>query len=1081
MKTKTLTKIKLINWHGFFDETIPVSDSILLTGENGSGKSTLVDALYFLLSGGETNRFNVAANDSTNRTLESYMRGKTGVEGKSYLRAETPLISHLALEFLDRATNEYFVLGVCLEIQEGREGKVLRSFYKIDGELKEEYYSFEEAGVKNYRNYRAMSKELGEKVHEIEGARKDIRARLYSALGIDDGIKYYEILAKAMAFKPIPDVNDFVYQFLMPEADVNVDNIRSIVSDYAQIQSAIRRDKAKKEILEKIIETGDKLHDSILRAKLLHAAEIEQQIQLYTKRKEDYEKRLAVSDNNVKEAISAQKRADDNIKEFQVRLFAMEHSDSYQQLADLDKEMSFVEKDAQKAAKEAEALDMELAREKDIAKALGFKVDLGTPLASHDQKGLLLAVRDYRKLLSEEREKVGSKRYAASMEITALKEKKAALEEKMHGFRRGVPDYDPMVNSLISVIEQGILQEEGVVVHATPLCELIDIAPGEEEWRDAVEGYLNTRRFDLLVPEKYYDKAIAIYEREKNVRHIYGVGLVNTAAIRSTEVLPDSLAEKVVTKDDKARRYCDYLLGQLVCVENEQELKRHDAAITKTVMVYRNHAARQTRQSVYQTPYIGRSSIALQTSNIERGLREIEFSLKQREDELRKYSERLAIIERSSLPLNLDSAGEVWNNLDASENKLTRLQKQKAMLEKMDQEGGEAIASLKEEIKKLEAEREGAIEKQRALSAEKSKYETQVYNANAALESMVPERDQMLEDLEVAAHLPDFMANQLVELNKVKELLDEADREERDANRKLVRYMSDYVNEFHFDAVPEVESLDVFHSEYNLVVKRDLAQFEEKVVRIQGEAAETFKNEYIGKIRKLILQEEKDIQKLNAILQERPFGSDQEVYQFKIGRSLDDAFGVYYDIFKSNKDYSDKDLFTNQLDDKDLMLMRDLFNRLTTIDADEKTMKLIKEYTDYRKFMNYDIVITNKRGEVSYFSKINKEKSGGETQTPFYVIIAASFDQILTNSIGRKSAGCLLMLDEAFNNMDGDHIDSMMDYFTSLAIQPIIVVPSQRAKAIMPYVGTTVGLVKIDGVMNPIVQRKETTVTDIIE
>ena len=133
MKTKTLTKIKLINWHGFFDETIPVSDSILLTGENGSGKSTLVDALYFLLSGGETNRFNIAANDSTNRTLESYMRGKTGVEGKSYLRAETPLISHLALEFLDRATNEYFVLGVCLEIQEGREGKVLRSFYKIDG------------------------------------------------------------------------------------------------------------------------------------------------------------------------------------------------------------------------------------------------------------------------------------------------------------------------------------------------------------------------------------------------------------------------------------------------------------------------------------------------------------------------------------------------------------------------------------------------------------------------------------------------------------------------------------------------------------------------------------------------------------------------------------------------------------------------------------------------------------------------------------------------------------------------------------------------------------------------------------
>ncbi|MBP5092038.1 MAG: hypothetical protein J6328_05740 [Bacilli bacterium] len=1073
MKTKTLTKIKLIHWHGFFDETIEVSNSILLTGENGSGKSTLVDALYFLLSGGETNRFNVAANDSTNRTIESYMRGKTGVEGKSYLRPETPLISHLALEFLDRATQEYFVLGVCLEIQEGREGKVLRSFYKIDGPLEEKYFSFEENGVKLYRNYRSMSKEFEEKIHDIEGARKDIRSRIYGALGIDDGNKYYEILAKALAFKPIPDVNDFVYQFLMPEADVNVENIRAIVSDYAEIQAAIRRDKAKKEILEKIIETGDKLHESVLKAKLLHAAEIEQQIQLYNKRKEDYEKRLAISENSVKEAISGQKRADDNLKEFQVRLFAMEHSDAYQQLADLEKELTYAEKELHKAEQAAEMMDVELGKEREIASLLGFKVDLGTPLAEHDQEKLLLAAREYRKLLSEEREKVSSKKYSVQNDVASLKEKKALFEEKMHSFKRGVPDYDPMVTSLMEAIEKGIYQEEGAEIHATPLCELIDIASGEEMWRDALEGYLNTRRFDLLVPEAYYDKAIAIYEREKNVRHIYGVGLVNTAAIRDSEVLPNSLAEKVVTKDDKARRYCDYLLGQLVCVENEQELKHHDAAITKTVMVYRNHAARQTRQSVYAVPYIGRSSIAVQTANIERSLKDIQGVLMEKETELRVHGDRLSIIDRSSLPLNLDSAGEIWRNLDSAESKFARLNKQKAALEKMDEEGGVAIASLKEEMKKLELERDAFIEKQRAISGEKSKFEAQVYNANAALESLIPERDQMLEDLEVAAHLPSFMANQIVELNKVKELLDEADREERDANRKLVRYMSDYINEFHFDCVPDIDSLDIFHSEYNLVVKRDLAQFEEKVVRIQSEAAETFKNEYIGKIRKLIIQEEKDIAKLNSILKERPFGADEEVYQFKISRSLDDSFGVYYDIFKSNKDYSDKDLFTNQLDDKDLILMRDLFNRLTAVDADEKSMKLAKEYTDYRKFMNYDIVITNKRGEVSYFSKINKEKSGGETQTPFYVIIAASFDQILTNSISRRSAGCLLMLDEAFNNMDGDHIDSMMDYFASLAIQPIIVVPSQRAKAIMPYVGTTIGLVKIDGVMNPIVQRKE--------
>ena len=40
-----LTKVKLINWHFFTDETIVIDGSTLITGDNGSGKSTLVDAI----------------------------------------------------------------------------------------------------------------------------------------------------------------------------------------------------------------------------------------------------------------------------------------------------------------------------------------------------------------------------------------------------------------------------------------------------------------------------------------------------------------------------------------------------------------------------------------------------------------------------------------------------------------------------------------------------------------------------------------------------------------------------------------------------------------------------------------------------------------------------------------------------------------------------------------------------------------------------------------------------------------------------------------------------------------------------
>ena len=127
---KMMRKIKLINWHGFFNDSIDVNGALLVTGDNGSGKSTLLDAIFFLLTGGDDNRFNAAANENANRTLTSYMRGKTGIEGKQFLRNSPDLISHIALEFFDDSIRAPFTIGVVLEIQEGTE-KVGRNFYHI--------------------------------------------------------------------------------------------------------------------------------------------------------------------------------------------------------------------------------------------------------------------------------------------------------------------------------------------------------------------------------------------------------------------------------------------------------------------------------------------------------------------------------------------------------------------------------------------------------------------------------------------------------------------------------------------------------------------------------------------------------------------------------------------------------------------------------------------------------------------------------------------------------------------------------------------------------------------------------------
>lgn len=105
--------------------------------------------------------------------------------------------------------------------------------------------------------------------------------------------------------------------------------------------------------------------------------------------------------------------------------------------------------------------------------------------------------------------------------------------------------------------------------------------------------------------------------------------------------------------------------------------------------------------------------------------------------------------------------------------------------------------------------------------------------------------------------------------------------------------------------------------------------------------------------------------------------------------------------------------------------------------------------------MDYDIRIIHSDGNYSLYSKVCEEKSGGETQTPFYVTVAASFVQLYKNNIGGEAGGTCAFFDEAFNNMDDERIGGVLESLRRLPLLILIAAPPDKIQYISPFVEET--------------------------
>lgn len=1053
---KTLNKIRLINWQGFYDNTIEVDGNILVTGENGSGKSSMLDAIYFLLSGG-SNKFNLAATDETSRSVETYMRGTIGAEGRECLRPSPSLLSHVALLFRE-SDGSTFILGVALEIRDGAP-KADQSYYAIRGGDLDDALFYQDGKIKNGKALFDAAKSLfgDESLTVIKGTKGEIRSHISRLMGLN-GAKYYELLPKAIAFKPIKEVNEFVFNFLLPENNVDIASIRESIQSYLAIRADVEKDEEKKTQLESLMISNGEYEDKILQISLLETLAI-------SKNKESVSSKIGALEAKVKaetslalEAEQEKDRSSAELSSISIELMALSGDDSYRAREETNRALEEAKRKVSSILPRVSSYNRMILEEAALAKDLALKGDFAPYVKSEDFPSFLEALTQYdihfearKNALNEEM----GRRFAESMAASKEAER---LEARLDSLRRGAPVYDRNVVTLMELIRHKSEEEFGYPIDVYPFCELIEIEEGEEEWRNAVEGYLNTRRFDLFVDERYYDFALSVYERNKMAYHIDSVGLVNLAKLNERPILPSSLATKVRSSHEGAKKYISYLLGDIICVSNEQELKLYESSITKTVMVYRNKAARQTRESAYRTPYIGKGAYSAQLKECEEAYMEASRIAKEKAQDVSDLRLKLNRVASSNRKILLTHPN-VWAEFSSAKQEEKRLSE---TLSKLMAKGGSHASweELSAKQKELEARRDQALEKAARLRADIDMCEGQIKTLRDELALVEADFAKKMSNPRISSKFETFAKKTKMSAAEIQREVGSLSNEVHSLERIIVSGMATYISTFQFDSAPGIANMGDFVSEYQKVVKRELSQFKADLAKAERDCAKAFQENYIAKIRKNIIDQKANIKKLNKVLSDKPFGNDGEIYQFVLSKSKDPSFAPYYDIFCSKEEVSSRDLFLDSLGEKDAELMRDLFARLTSSPGDERQEKILKAYTDYRNFMSYDIEISNRHGEISFFSKIQKGKSGGETQTPFYVIIAASFDQIVQEGGNGKSSGCLVILDEAFNKMDASRIASTMSYFKELSIQLLIGLPSNNAKILMPYVDTTIGLVK---------------------
>ena len=523
------------------------------------------------------------------------------------------------------------------------------------------------------------------------------------------------------------------------------------------------------------------------------------------------------------------------------------------------------------------------------------------------------------------------------------------------------------------------------------------------------------------------------------------------------EVPEGTLASVVTSKNRYARRYINMVLGKVMLCDRYEDLKKYPVSITRECMRYQNRVASAIKPEIFSVPFIGKQALKVQ----------LELEKKKCDQLSKRISEletRRKAMESVIVPLNTETDVDIKYRLDVitrlhmlqvgikkCEDNIRTLKKNATLIQKQIQ-----LETLQELLRELQEKINKSNQELGTVRRIKDEKKTKIEQLSGQQVLLQKEVKNLLES---AGDVQSFWMKEYETQTTQKsyeQFRDNFDRRRKanetickNAEKQMIDVMIVYKTEHDFGAAPSMEGYPEYASVYERLRTSELLEYEEKVQSARVSAEEEFREQFLAKLQENMKQAQSEFRELNKALKDITFSNER--YEFIYMPS--GHYRNYYDMIMDDFNViQGESIFSGIFHETHKEVIDELFERLAL--NNESSSKTLAEFTDYRTYMDYDIKIIHSDGTFSYYSKVCEEKSGGETQTPFYVTVAASFVQLYTNNIGGEATG-LVMFDEAFNNMDDERISGVLEFMNRLPLQLIIAAPPDKIQYIGPSMEET--------------------------